>query len=80
MSERVFSSKNRADFEDSWEITHHTHLFVKLGRLSKASFSIKVTEAKDICTSFRATTNELRSMDFDKISFDQKLSEKLANS
>jgi hypothetical protein len=48
MSKRIFSSENRANLKYSLEITHNTHLLIKLRRLSKASFLIKITEIKDV--------------------------------
>ncbi len=42
VSERIFSSEYWANFEYSLEISHHTHLFVKLGGLCEAGFSVKV--------------------------------------
>lgn len=79
MSEWVLGSENWTNFEYTLEISHNTHLFIKLRRLSKASFSVEITETEDVWSSLWSTSNQLRSMDFDKVLFKAELSEKLTD-
>ena len=80
MSERIFSSEDRTNFEHSLEISHNTHLLIKLRWLSEASFTIEIVESKDICTSFWTASDEFGCVNFNEIIIDDKLSEKMADS
>jgi hypothetical protein len=80
MSEWIFSSEDWTNFKYTLEISHNTHLFIKLRRLGKASFSVEVTETKNVWSSLWSTSDQLRSVDFDKILFKTELSEKLTYS
>jgi hypothetical protein len=52
MSKGILSSEDRSDLVNSLEVTHNTHLLVKLRGLSQACFSIEVTKSEDIRTTF----------------------------
>lgn len=48
MGERVLSSENGADFKDSLEIAHNTHLLVELRRLRETRGLAEVLETEDV--------------------------------
>ena len=77
---RVLSSENRSDFEDTAEITAQSHLLVKLRTLGQTCILLEVLEFENICSTFRGTSNELRSMNFNKVILIHELSVNCANS
>ena len=79
VGERVLSSEDWADFKDSLEVTHNTHLLVKLGRLGQTSLPVEILELEDVGASFRAPSDHLGSMDFYKVVLEQELPEKLTD-
>lgn len=52
MSKRVLSTEHRTNFEHFLEISHDTHLLIKLRRLCKTGFLVEVREVKHIGSSF----------------------------
>jgi hypothetical protein len=57
VSERIFSSENRTDFKNSLEISHNTHLFIKLRRLGKTRIFSEIFKIENITTPFRRSFN-----------------------
>lgn len=79
MSESVFCSEDRANFEHSFEVTLNAHLLVKLRRLGKACILLEVLELEDVGTTFGRASNQFRSMDFNEVLAVQVLTEQLAD-
>lgn len=80
VSERILSSENWTNFEYTLEITHNTHLLIKLRRLSKACFFTEILKTEDIGATLRTTSYQFRGMDFDEVIISQEFSEDLAYS
>lgn len=80
MSHRIFSSENRPYLEDTLKVCHDTHLLVDLRRLGKAGWTIEVIKLEDIAASLRCSSNQLWSVDLNKVVVDEELSEELADS
>lgn len=80
MGEWVLCSENWTDFKNTLEVTHNTHLFVKLGRLCETGFSVEIAETEYIWSSFWSTSDQLGSVDFYKIIIETEFSEELADS
>ena len=66
-SVRVLSPKNWSNFEDTAEVTAQSHLLVKLRTLGQASILLKVLELENISSTFRGTSDELWSMNFNEV-------------
>ena len=80
MSERVFGSENGTDFEDTLEVRHDTHLLVELGRLGQACGLVEIFETENVRSSLRRSSQELRSVNFNKAVLEDELSENFADS
>jgi hypothetical protein len=79
MSKGVLSSENWSDFKDSVQVSHNSHLFVELRRLSKTGLMFEVFKLENIGSSLRASSNKFRRVNFDEFILVKEFSEKLAN-
>lgn len=52
-----------ANFEHALEVRHHSHLFVKLGRLGQAGRLAKIVKLEHVGSAFRAPTDDLGCVD-----------------
>ena len=79
MSSCLFSSEDWPNFKDSLEIRHHAHLLIELGRLSQTSITVEVFKFKHIGSTFRASSNQFRCMNFSEALSCQVVPKQLAN-
>jgi len=79
VSERIFSSEDWADFEDSLEVAHNTHLLIQLWGLGQTCLFAEISQTENIGSTFWWTTNQLWSMDFDEVKVQKELSKELTD-
>ena len=52
VSKGIFSPENRTNLENFLEVTHNTHLLVKLWRLGETCLLTEIWETEDVSTTF----------------------------
>jgi len=52
VSERIFSSEDWADFEDSLEVAHNTHLLIQLWGLGQTCLFAEISQTENIGSTF----------------------------